>query len=375
MSEGWLKTESRDGLLRVQAGGAWDINSAGRLDAQLRPLSPDGIRRLDFDLSEVGRLDTAGAWLTYRTAKTFTDAGCDTAFAGVRPEHQAMLDQVAESDQPCEVEPRRLHPVVALIDQVGVATVGIVRDGLQQIAFLGEMTNALARTFAQPRRLRFTPLVFHMEKAGFNAIPIVALISFLIGVVLAYQGAVQLQQFGADIFVVDLIAISVLREIGILLTAIVIAGRSGSAFTAELGSMVVNEEVDAIRSLGLDPIDVLVVPRLLALVITLPLLAFIADMMGLFGGMVMAWTTLDISPGLYVERLNEAVSISSFWVGIVKAPVFAFVIAMVGCMEGLRVERKAESIGRQTTRSVVTAIFMVIVFDAVFSIFFAMIGV
>jgi len=375
MTEGWIRTESRDGLLRLRAGGAWDVANAKSLDAQLRPLSPTGINSVSFDLSDVGRLDTVGAWLTYRTAKTFEAAGCRTAFEGVRPEHQAMLDQVAASDEPCEVEPARMNPLMAVIERVGAASCDIARDAMQQLDFLGETMLALARTLRRPNRLRLIPLVFHMEKAGLNAIPIVALISFLIGVVLAYQGAVQLQQFGADIFVVDLIAISVLREIGILLTAIVIAGRSGSAFTAELGSMVVNEEVDAIRALGLDPMDVLVLPRVLALVLTLPLLAFLADIMGLFGGMVMAWSALNISPGLFVERLNEAVSLSSFWVGISKAPVFAFVIAMVGCLEGLRVERKAESIGRQTTRSVVTGIFLVIVFDAVFSVFFAMIGV
>ena len=193
--------------------------------------------------------------------------------------------------------------------------------------------------------------------------------------VLAYQGATQLQQFGAEVFVVDLVAISVLREIGILLTAIIIAGRSGSAFTAQIGSMKVNEEVDAMRTLGLDPIEVLVLPRVLALLITLPLLTFIADLMGLLGGGLMAWVTLDISPAVFIERLNQSVSLWSFFVGLIKAPVFAFIIAMIGCFEGLKVVGSAESVGQRTTRAVVEAIFLVIVFDAIFSIFFAFVGV
>jgi phospholipid/cholesterol/gamma-HCH transport system permease protein len=223
--------------------------------------------------------------------------------------------------------------------------------------------------------LRLTPLVFHMEKVGLNALPIVGLISFLIGVVLAYQGATQLQKFGAEVFVVDLIGVSVLREIGILLTAIVVAGRSGSAFTAQIGSMKVNEEVDAMRTLGLDPIQVLVIPRTLALVLMLPLLAFFSDIMGLLGGGLMAWSVLDVSPGQFIERLNGSIGMWTFWVGIIKAPVFGLLIALVGCYEGLQVANSAESVGSRTTRSVVESIFLVMIVDAVFSIFFAYIGI
>jgi phospholipid/cholesterol/gamma-HCH transport system permease protein len=273
--------------------------------------------------------------------------------------------------------PRRLGSILAVIEHVGAASTEMGRELIAQIAFLGVILSALGRVVRRPSRLRLTPLIYHMEKVGFDALPIVGLISFLIGVVLAYQGKTQLQRFGAEIFVVDMIAVTVLREIGILLTAIVVAGRSGSAFTAEIGSMIVHEEVDAMRTLGLDPIELLVLPRVLALVLTLPMLAFFADIMGLLGGMLMGWVALDppISPGLFLERLSGAVSLWTFWVGIIKAPVFAFLIAMVGCLEGLRAERSAESVGRQTTRSVVTSIFLVIVVDAVFSIFFATIGV
>jgi phospholipid/cholesterol/gamma-HCH transport system permease protein len=204
---------------------------------------------------------------------------------------------------------------------------------------------------------------------------VVGLISFLIGIVMAYQGADQLRRFGAEIFTVDLLAISALREIGILLTAVVVAGRSGSAFTAQIGMMKVNEEIDALRTLGLDPLEVLVLPRLLALMIALPLLAFFADIMALFGGGVMCAFVLDISPDQYINRLSEAIWPRTFWVGIVKAPVFAFVIAMVGCYEGLTVDGSAESVGRKTTLSVVVAIFLVIVCDAIFSIVFSSLGI
>ncbi|MBT4490196.1 MAG: MlaE family lipid ABC transporter permease subunit [Rhodospirillaceae bacterium] len=380
MADGWLKLAGGEGGgVLLQAGGHWDARNVTHLDRQLRGLGPMDAAQpksdLTLDLGQVERLDTAGAWLLYRTLKEFRDSGARAEYAGLSPAHAAMLEVVAANDQPCEIEPPRSWALITILDHLGRGVLDVAEEAKQQIAFLGLILATLAGTLRHPGRLRLVPLVYHMEKVGLNALPIVGLISFLIGVVLAYQGATQLQRFGAEIFVVNLIAVSVLREIAILLTAIVVAGRSGSAFTAEIGSMVVNEEVDAMRTLGLDPIEVLVLPRVLALVITLPLLAFFADMMGLFGGMLMCWGALDISPGLFLERLQGAISPWSFWVGMIKAPVFAFLIAMVGCLEGLRVTRSAESVGQQTTRSVVTGIFLVIVFDAVFSIFFATVGV
>ena len=258
---------------------------------------------------------------------------------------------------------------------IGVAVEDIARETIHLIGFFGLVVSTLFRTVRQPSRLRVTSLIYHMEQVGLNALPIVGLISFLIGVVLAFQGSSQLQRFGAEIFVVNLVAVSILRELGILLTSIVIAGRSGSAFTAQIGSMKVNEEIDAMRTLGLDPIEVLVVPRLLALVFTLPLLAFFADIMGLLGGGLMAWLALGIPPDAFIERLNTSIGMWSFWVGIIKAPVFAFLIAMIGCYEGFQVVGSAESVGQRTTRAVVEAIFLVIVVDAVFSIFFQIIGI
>ena len=375
MAEAWFSAEREQGGLRLAAGGLWDIRHAAALDADLRLFAPEGGTPVTIDLSAVSRLDTAGAWLAYRTAKTLREQGLAVEFVNTRPEHQAMLDSVAASDQPCEIEPRRLNPLIWLLGHLGRGTLDALEEGRQQLGFLGLTLLTMARVARHPGRLRFTSLVFHMEKVGLDALPIVGLISLLIGVVLAYQGATQLQRFGAEIFVVDLIAVSVLREIGILLTAIVIAGRSGSAFTAEIGSMIVHEEVDAMRALGLDPMELLVLPRVLALMLTLPMLAFFADIMGLAGGFLMSWMALDIAPALFFERLHSSLGPWTFWVGIIKAPVFAFLIAMVGCLEGLRVSRSAESVGRQTTRSVVTSIFLVIIVDAIFSIFFATIGI
>ena len=328
-----------------------------------------------LDLSGVERMDTAGAWLGYRTVKQFRAAGCEADLSGVKADQQALIDQVAAGDQPPEKAPRRLTAVLAVVDHAGAATIEMTREFIAQIAFLGVILTALGRTLLRPARLRLTPLIFHMEKVGFDALPIVGLISFLIGVVLAYQGADQLRRFGAEIFVVNLLGVSILREIGILLTAIVIAGRSGSAFTASIGSMKVREEIDAMRTLGLDPMDVLVMPRVVALVLTLPMLAFFADMMGLLGGCLLAWGALGISPGQFVDRLLDAIPMWTFWVGIIKAPVFAFLIALIGCFEGFQVSGSAESVSQYTTRAVVEAIFLVIVFDAAFSIMFAYLGI
>ncbi len=371
---GWLaRSESPAGPV-LTAGGRWDVASAGLLDAELGRLAGPATGRVRFDVAGLELLDTAGAWLLHRTMTAWREAGADVELTGARPEHAAMLRQVADSYQPCDVERPPVNALLRLLVRIGRSTVGIIDKAGCLVSFFGAAVLVLGRVALAPRRLRFTSMIFHMEQAGLNAVPIISLISFLVGVVLAYQGADQLRKFGAEVYVVDLLAISVLREVGILLTAIVIAGRSGSAFTAQLGSMKVNEEIDALRTLGLDPLEVLVIPRLLALMITLPMLAFVADIMGLLGGAVMAWASLGIDPGLFIELLNDAVSVTSFSIGLIKAPFFAILIALVGCYEGLQVIGSAESVGRQTTRSVVEAIFLVVVVNAAFSIFFSLIG-
>ncbi|MBX3454993.1 ABC transporter permease [Ferrovibrio sp.] len=367
-----LQREAGGAQLRLT--GTWTLPEAARLARGIEALSLPKGERLGIEAGGLERLDTAGAVLLNRLVGKLGKQA-DVHWQNLKPEHQVLLDYVTNCNPAAAAPPPSDNGLVRFISHLGWLAIFFLREARRFIAFIGRVVEAAVMTMLRPRRLRLTSTLFHMEQTGLNALPIVGLISFLIGVVMAYQGADQLQQFGAEVFVVNLVAVSVLRELGILLTAIVVAGRSGSAFTAQIGSMKVNEEVDAIRTLGLDPIEVLVLPRVLALMLTLPLLTFFADIMGLLGGALMAWVALDITPFLFFERLHEAVTIWSFLVGMIKAPVFAALIAMVGCYEGLRVKRDAESVGRLTTRSVVQSIFLVIVADALFSIFFSAIGV
>ena len=369
-------TTVREGdRLVIALAGRWVIARARRLDELLGDVEAGSSRAVAIDLGGVEALDTAGAWIVYRALKRLREEGRAVELRHGRPELTVLMELVEANDRPVECHPPAEPSIRAVVAHVGRATLDTMGEARRLLGFLGLTMLTLARGLAQPRRIRWTALVNHMEQAGLDAMPIVGLISFLVGAVLAYQGAEQLRQFGAEIFVVNLIGITVLREIAILLTAIIVAGRSGSAFTAAIGSMKVREEIDAMRTLGLDPMELLVVPRVLALVLTLPLLAFFADMAGLAGGVLMAWVALGISPGQFLERLADAVPMWSFWVGIIKAPVFAFLIAMVGCYEGFQVEGSAESVGKMTTLAVVEAIFLVIIVDAIFSIFFATLGI
>ncbi|UEM02218.1 ABC transporter permease [Skermanella rosea] len=360
----------------LAATGPWVIATANRLAPEIEAVRSRPGARLSLDLSGLAAVDTVGALLLLRLVDRLEGDGIEVEMTGARPEHAALIEAVHRADRSCE--PSRLtraHPIVAMVERTGRATVQAARELANLLSFLGMMVAALGRAAVDPRRLRLTALVHHMEQTGLNALPIVGLLSFLIGVVLAYQGADQLRQFGAELFVVNLLGISILREIGILITSIIIAGRSGSAFTAQIGTMKVNLEVDALRTLGLDPMELLVLPRALALMVTLPLLAFYADVVGLVGGAVMCYFVLDISFGQFVQQLHGAITLSTLMVGLSKAPVFAFVIALVGCYEGLKVSGSAESVGRLTTRSVVVGIFLVIVLDALFSILFSYLGV
>ncbi len=363
----------------LRAAGRWLVASAGALDAALRRLS--GIapgRRLRIDLAGVERLDTAGAWLLLRTSRAFAAHGVVTSFENVAPDFAPLLDQVAKGEPPSLPPARHEGLVERLVDgiaAVGERTVEAALAGRDLVGFFGLVTVTLLRTLRRPALLRWASLVTQMDRTGVSALPIVGLLSFLIGVVIAYQGADQLRRFGAEIFTVNLLGIGILRELGVLLTAIIVAGRSGSAFTAEIGAMEVNEEIDAMRTLGLDPIEVLVLPRLIGLVLTLPLLAAYADFMSLFGGGLMSWVALGIPPPLFVRQLHEAIGEWTFWVGILKAPFFAATIAQVGCHAGFQVSRSAESVGRLTTLSVVRSIFLVIIIDAAFSVFYSRVGI
>ncbi len=361
-------------LLRLRLSGAWVTRTVGAQDAALHALEAGGATRVELDLSAVEALDTAGAWLVDRTLGELRRRGLQVEVTGAAPERQALLDKV-ERRRAAPPPPKRASSLLGLLEELGRGAADVGATAKELTAFLGQTVLALARTAVRPARLRGISLVYHLEKVGLDALPIVGLLAFLIGVVLAYQGSDQLARFGAEIFTVNLVGVAVLREMGVLITAIIVAGRSGSAFTAQIGTMKVNQEVDAMYTIGLDPVDVLVLPRLLALLIALPLLTFYANVMGLLGGAVMATVVLDIDLLSFVRQLRDAVELMTFWVGMIKAPVFAFVIALIGCYEGLKVSSNAESVGLRTTRAVVEAIFLVIVLDALFSIFYSVIGV
>ena len=372
-----LETEETEVGFLLRAKGDWTVRLIRGLDEPLAQLAPVHTRGYDavIDLTGLDRLDTAGAWMLHRTSEQLRIAGLRVSYRGETPEIRTLLD-VAETYR-AGFNLRLPKPPFykELAERIGGFIVAGVEEVQGLVGFFGLLLQVLWRTIRHPSRLRLVPLVHHMERAGFDALPIVCLITFLIGGVLAQQGAVQLQKFGAEIFTVNLVAITFLREVGILLTAIIVAGRSGSAFTAEIGSMKMREEVDAMRTLGLDPMDMLVVPRVLALIIMLPLLTFIADLMGLLGGMMVVWSMLDTSPGIFIVRLHDASNFWTFGVGMIKAPFMALIIAMIGCYSGLRVTGSAESVGNQTTKSVVKSIFMVIVVDALFAVFFTAMGV
>jgi phospholipid/cholesterol/gamma-HCH transport system permease protein len=357
----------------VALGG--DVVVAG-LEALRRELAAvAGPGEVVIDLNAVDALDTAGAWAILDLRRRLAAEGVASRVEGASEAQAALIETVARSlpGAPPPAPPRR--GFTGWLETLGRDTAEGFGTAAELLSLLGAVMASLAGLALRPGRLRLTSLVHHMEAAGLNAAPIVSLMAFMIGVVLAFQGAAQLRPFGAEVFVVDLIAISILRELGILLTAIIVAGRSASAFTAAIGSMKMREEIDAMRTLGLDPVEVLVVPRILALVITLPILGLMADLTGLVGGAAMSWIDLGVSPGMFQARLLDGTDPWHFAVGMIKAPFFAAAIGLIGCYEGLKVEGNAESLGRLTSRSVVMAIFTVIAIDALFSIFFSVVDV
>jgi len=323
-----------------------------------------------IDLGKAERIDTSVAWAILDKKARLEAAGGRLEIEGAAGVVARILETVSEAMPVPEEVAKSPRGVLAWLTRVGekVATGMDAFGGF--LGVLGLFVARLLQTFVHPSQFRFTALVAHCEDVGLRAVPIVSLMSFLIGVVLAFQGAAQLQQFGAEIFVVDLIAISILRELGILLTAIIVAGRTASAFTAAIGSMKMRQEIDAMLTLGIDPGHALIVPRILALVLMLPILGLIANVAGLVGGGLMAWLELGISPASFVFRMIENTAVSNVTVGIVKAPVFAVLIGVIGCAAGLRVGSTAESLGRMTSSAVVAAIFSVILADAMFSVFF-----
>jgi phospholipid/cholesterol/gamma-HCH transport system permease protein len=358
--------------VRFSLAGPWTIESTAVLERHVASFlaKARGAARAVLDLGGVDRLDTSGAWLIDRTRQDLDSHGIDTRVENLRPEYEILLAEAHYRTFPTPARRRHFYGRELLAD-IGESIVSAGRDVLHAVSFLGEVVSALAKTVANPSRFRGTSLVFHIETFAFRSVPIIALINFLVGCIIAQRGIYQLQRFGATTYAVDLIGILTLRELGVLLTSIMIAGRSGSAITAELGSMKMREEIDALHVMGMRPVEVLIVPRLLALMLSLPLLTFIADIAGLFGGLLVSWSYGGISPDSFMTRLQNSVELSDLFVGLIKAPFMALVIGLIASVEGLAVEGSAESLGRKVTASVVKSIFTVIVIDGVFAMFFS----
>lgn len=372
----WVDAAGDSDRLRLTAGGAWITTYAAALDHKLDGLPHGGAQQVAIDATGISALDSNGGWLLLRTKQRLTESGMRLTSFDVPPQFASLLARLEAEHMEHRVDVQTRRSLFTLAERIGRATVRSLNQGMGIAGYLGLVTIEWFRVHLSPRRnFRLTALVHQIEEVGINALPIVGLLMFLIGVVLAYQGADQLRRFDLEILTVNALGIGVFREIGVLFTAIIIAGRSGSAFTAEIGTMKVNEEIDAMQTVGLNVVDVLILPRVIGLVIALPLLVFYADVMAMIGGATMCYFDLGISLPAFFRQLQHAVTTNTLLIGLIKAPVFAYVIAMVGCYEGMNVERNAASVGKLTTRSVVESVFLVIVLDAGFSVLFSVLGI
>ena len=363
-------------VLELRPGGSWTAANVTTLEALSDAIMPqlERSKTVKLDMAEVRELDTLGAWLLEKMSRRATAAGHRADVVGVADNYAGLVEELRQVNRRNPAPAPTLNPVVAKLNDIGRSAVGATEDISVFLQMLASLFLALLGVLRRPRSLRLTSLVYQLYRVGWQAIPIMALITFLIGVIIAQQGFFHFRKFGADSYVVDMVGILVLRELGVLIVAIMVAGRSGSAYTAELGSMKMREEIDALSTMGLDPVEVLILPRVIALVCALPILSFIGSMAALYGGGLVAQFYGGMGPEIYIARLRDAVSVTHFEVGIIKAPFMALVIGIVACSEGLRVKGSAESLGKQTTTSVVKSIFLVIVLDGLFAIFFASIG-
>ncbi len=372
----FFEVNQQQGHLYLTLIGSWNVIQLADIKLALDALKPQDYAAVTIDAKSLEVLDTAGAWLLREFIDKLKDLKINVELQNLQAKPQCIFDLINQTSREKEpTAPPTGSLLTNLVVRLGEGTVNAFNETLMLLSFVGQVVITLGQNLLKPRHLRFTSIIRHIDETGINAIPIVSLIAFLTSVVLAYQGATQLRQFGAEIFTIDLVAISILREMGVLLTAIIVAGRSGSSFAAEIGVMKVNEEVDAMRTLGLNPFEILVLPRVIALTIALPILTFIADMMGLFGAAIMSIVLLDITFTQFIVRAHAAVGLWTFGVGMLKAPFFAFIIATIGCLKGLQVTGSAEKVGEMTTSAVVQAIFVVILADAVFSIIFSKLGI
>jgi phospholipid/cholesterol/gamma-HCH transport system permease protein len=362
--------------LELAAAGSWTAPHAGALEEAVERIGAEAAHTKDvsIDMAGVRELDTFGAWLLERLRRQWTADGREATIVGL-PEHDlGLLEEMHGVNQEPPPRPPRRNPVVSALATVGQGGAAFGHNFVVFSEMLGAVGGALLRVIAHPREYRFTSTVNQFDRVAWQAVPIILLITFLIGAIISQQGIFHFRKFGAELYAVDLVGILVLREIGVLIVAIMVAGRSGSSYTAELGSMKMREEIDALRTMGFNPVEVLVLPRILVLVVALPVLTFLGSMAALYGGGLVAWLYGGISPEIYLARLTDAISLTHFQVGMIKAPFMGLVIGIVASAEGLRVKGSAESLGFQTTKSVVESIFLVIVLDGLFAIFFASIG-
>jgi phospholipid/cholesterol/gamma-HCH transport system permease protein len=371
-----LGAATQGDTLKLSPSGPWTAAHGAALEGLFDAVSPRlaETKNLKIDMTNVRELDTLGAWLFEKMSRRALDSGHSAAVVGAAGHYTGLINDVRQVNRRMPVSKPAQNPVLARLEVIGRSTFSATEDVSVFLQMLGALASAMFGTLLRPSSLRVKSLVYHLYQVGWRAIPIIALVTFLIGAIIAQQGIFHFRKFGAESYVVDLVGILVLREIGVLIVAIMVAGRSGSAYTAELGSMKMREEIDALSTMGLDPVEVLILPRIVALVFALPILAFIGSMAALYGGGLVAWFYGGMSPATFIARLHEAVSVTHFEVGIIKAPFMALMIGIVASSEGLRVKGSAESLGKQTTISVVKSIFLVIVLDGIFAVFFASIG-
>jgi len=370
-----LSGQTQGDRIELSAAGSWTAEYARaiepQVDAAIRGINA---RSIAVNLTRIDYLDTYGAWLIERALRSWKNQGRDARLIGLREDYRGLFEKVHAGTQ--QLAPPPLHPnsIIATLESVGITMAAVGSDLVLFAQMMGSLLAALKRVILKPSTFRFTSMVHQLERVGWRAVPIILLITLLIGAILAQQGIFHFRKFGADIYVIDMVGVLVLREVGVLIVCVMVAGRSGSSYTAELGAMRMREEVDALRTMGFDPVEVLILPRILALVIAVPILTFLGSMAALYGGGLVSWLYGGIPPEIFLTRLREAVSGTTFEVGMIKAPFMARVIGVVACVEGLQVQGSAESLGEQTTNSVVKSIFLVIVLDGFFAMFFASIG-
>jgi phospholipid/cholesterol/gamma-HCH transport system permease protein len=377
MSAAPLAATAEGDHVALAISGAWTVERAAELERLIERTSRRHARArsVDIDLSGLDRLDTFGAWLIERLKRSFVIRGAAANVTGLSETDRALMAELQTANQAPAKERAAPNAILLGLNSVGRGMTEVGTSLLMVVHMFGALVLAALGTIAHPRRLRFTSIVHHMEKVGWRAVPIITLSTFMIGAILAQQGLVRFHAFGADMYVVVMVAVLVLREVGALIVCVMVAGRSGSSYTAEIGSMKMREEIDALRTMGLDPVEVLVLPRIIALVLSVPMLTFLGSMAALYGAGLVCWLYGGMAPAVFLERLREAIWLPTFAVGMIKAPFMALIIGLVACSEGFEVDGSAASLGLKTTASVVKSIFLIIAIDGVFAMFFASIGI